>query len=401
MSASVAPVQNQKLTVALLCACQALSMTGATVGITVAALSGQMLAENKGLATLPLAFTMLGVMCTTIPASLFMGRVGRRIGFTLGQIIGLAGAALSAWAIVVGSFWLLCGAGFMLGAHNAFWQYLRFAAADCADEAFRPRAISYVMAGGVFAAVAGPEISKLTNEALLPYLFAGSYIAICGLCLIAMAVLQAVRIPRPTAADRSNGGRPLREIARQPAFFVALISSSVGYGMMSLVMTATPIAMIACGYAFDDAAFVIQWHALAMFAPSFVTGTLIRRFGVLPIIMTGALLEAGCMAMNLAGVDIVNFWLALVLLGLGWNFLFVGGTTLLTQSYTPAERSKVQAAHDFTVFGVVTVASFSAGVLQDLIGWSAVNAAIALPVLLAFSAAVWLRVVETRRKSLI
>jgi len=393
--------QDQRVTVGLLATCQALSMTGTSLLVTVAALTGDMLTTDKSLATLPVALQFVGTMSATIPASLLMARIGRRAGFSLGQVIGAIGAALSIYAIVIGSFWLLCGGAFLLGAHNAFWQYLRFAAADGATPEFRPKAISYVMVGGVLAAIAGPALSVLAKDALAPFNFAGSYAVIVVVCIMTIAVLQAVRIPKLTAEQRRDTGRPLSKIARQPAFVVAVISSGMGYGVMILVMTATPLAMIACGYTFEHSTMVIMSHAVGMFLPSFFTGHLINRFGVLRVIMTGAVLSACCMAIALAGIELANFWFALVILGVGWNFLFVGGTTLLTQSYTPSERAKTQAAHDFVVFTFATLASFSAGMLHAGSGWSAVNAAVAIPVLFAFSAALWLLMAERRRKSLI
>ena len=388
---------HSRRNVFILAVCQALAMTGTGLVLTVSALAGNIIAPDKSLATLPFALMFVGTMITTIPASLFMGRFGRRIGFTIGQLIGITAAAISAYAIYEAQFWLFAGAGFMLGMHSAFFQYYRFAAADAATPSFRPKAISYVLAGGVFAAIAGPELAKLSKDMFSPILFAGSYVVIVGLSTLTVILLQFIRIPRPSLADRKQVGRPLREIARQPAFVVAILSAMIGYGTMSLVMTATPLAMVACGFEFDDAAFVIQWHVLGMFAPSFFTGNLIRRFGTVRIILTGSVLIAACMVINLMGIALTNFWLALVLIGIGWNFMFIGGTTLLTETYEPAERAKVQALNDFLVFGTVATASFSSGALQNMIGWQAVNAAIALPVLVAFAGALWLR--GQRRKS--
>lgn len=377
--------------VSLLAVAQALSMTGSALVATVSALVGAYLAEDKSLSTLPYAMQFVGTMATTIPASLFMGRFGRRVGFTLGQLIGMSGAALAAWAIFIGDFWLFAAAGLLIGAHNAFWQYYRFAAAEAADADFRPRAISYVLAAGVVAAVAGPEIAKHSRSLFEPVLFAGSYVAIIGLLAAAIVIIQFLDIPNPPRRPKgAKSGRPLSEIARNPVFIVAVLSAMIGYAVMSLVMTATPLAMASCGFAFTDTAFIIQSHALAMYAPNFFTGNLIRRFGCARIILTGAILNGVCMAVNLGGVDIVNFWVGLVALGLGWNFMFVAGTTLLTETYAPEERSKVQATNDFLVFGLVATASYGSGKLQHLIGWDAVNAVMALPVLIAFSAAVWL-----------
>ena len=222
-------------------------------------------------------------------------------------------------------------------------------------------------------------------------MFAGSFAAIVVLCLITMVVLQFIRIPNLTKEEQQSTGRPLTEIAKSPTFLVAVLSAMFGYAVMSLVMTATPLAMAVCNLSFEETAFVIQWHVIGMFAPSFFTGSLIKRFGVLTIIKTGAILNFACIAINLSGIEIEHFWFGLVARGVGWNFMFIGGTTLLTQSYRPEERNKVQAMNDFVVFGTVSVASLSAGLLQNLIGCDAVNIAVITPVLIAFLAALWLR----------
>ncbi|CCQ74293.1 MFS transporter [Magnetospira sp. QH-2] len=382
-----------------LAAAQALAMTGASLVVTVSALAGKMLAPTPDLATMPFAFQFVGTMLATIPANLFMARVGRRVGFSIGQGIGICGALCSAAAIYMGDFWLFTAGSLLIGIHNSFWAYYRFAAAESVDAKFRPRAISYVMAGGVVAAVAGPQLAKESLELLAPVLFAGSYLAFACLAVVTILVLQFVRVPTPHVDKKAGGGRPLKEIAKQPEFIVAVLSSTLGYGVMSLVMTATPLAMVACGFAFEDAAFVIQWHVLGMFAPSFFTGALIRKFGVLKIILTGTLLNGVCMGMNLMGIELLNFWVALVALGIGWNFMFIGGTTLLTGTYEPEERAKVQSANDFTVFTMVALASFSSGALQNLIGWEAVNAAASLPILIAFAAVVWLWMTRKRLRT--
>ncbi|HET6521013.1 MAG TPA: MFS transporter, partial [Geminicoccaceae bacterium] len=272
-----------------------------------------------------------------------------------------------------------------------FGLFYRFAAADAADEAFRGRAISYVLAGGVLAAVLGPELAKATRELLAPILFAGCFLAVAGLGLATLLVLCFVTIPRPGAEERRGSGRPLGRIARQPAFAVAALAAMVAYGVMSLVMTATPLAMVACGLGFDDAAFVIQWHVLGMYAPSFFSGHLVGRFGAPNMIVAGALLIFACVGVNLSGVELVQFWAGLVLLGLGWNFMFVGATTLVTTTYAPAEKAKVQALNDFLMFGTVAAAALSSGALQQLIGWTAVNLAVIAPLLLALGATLWLR----------
>ena len=385
--AGPAPARRNVLILAL---CQALAMSGTSIVLTVSALAGHMLAADKSLATLPLAVQFTATMLATIPASLLMGRIGRRAGFTIGQLFGIAGAALAVYAIYRADFGVFVAAALLLGVHNAVWQYYRFAAAETAGEEFRARAISYVLTGGLIAAFVGPMLARTSREFLAPFTFAGCYVAIIGLSFTTILLLQLIRIPRPPQAGKGNSGRPLAEIVRQPAFLVAALAAMFGYATMTLVMTATPLAMIACGLPFGDAAFVIQWHLVGMFAPGFFTGTLIRRFGVLRVIIAGTLLNALCMAINLAGIGIVNFWLALLLLGVGWNFMFIGGTTLLTEAARPEERAKVQAANDFLMFSMVALAGFSSGALQHAVGWHAVNAAVALPMLIAFAAATWL-----------
>lgn len=372
----------------------ALAMSGASIIMTVSALAGHMLAVDKSLATVPLAMQMAFVMISTIPASMLMRRIGRRAGFIIGQGIGLTAAGICVYAISEGSFVLFTVGSALFGSHNAFWQYYRFAAAETADPEFRSRAISLVMSGGVVAAIFGPELSKVSRDMLAPITYAGSYAIIGVICIATVALLAFIDIPKPEAKELKNSGRPLAEIGRQPMFVVAVLSAMVGYGVMSLVMTATPLAMMVAGHAFNDSAFVIQWHALGMFAPSFFTGHLIRRFGALNIILVGVLMNLACVGVNLSGDEVLRFWGGLVLLGLGWNFMFIGGTSLLTETYHLAERAKVQAFNDFLVFGLVTVGSFSSGVMLNVFGWGAVNYAVIAPVLVAFAATIWLRFIH-------
>ena len=375
--------------VLLLAVCQSLSATTMSLIITVHALAGFMLAADKTLATLPLGIMFTMVMVSTIPASLFMKRFGRRAGFTLGQTIGTVAALISVYAIFKESFWLFALGGAFLGTHTAFWQYYRFAAADTASAAFRSRAISYVLAGGVVSAILGPELAKYSRDLFEPVVFAGNFVVIAVLCLITITVLQFVRIPPTSEEDRATSGRPLLVIVRQPKFITAVIAAMCGYGVMVLVMTTTPLAVVANEHSFNDAAFVIQWHILGMFVPSFFTGHFIKRFGVLPIIVVGASLTAVCVAVNMSGIGLTQFWLALIALGVGWNFMFIGATTMLTETYEPSERAKVQATNDFLVFGTVAVASLSSGVLFNSIGWQGVNLAVLMPIVLILSVAIW------------
>jgi predicted MFS family arabinose efflux permease len=299
-------------------------------------------------------------------------------------------------AILYGSLALFCLASIAYGTFMSFGMYYRFAAADVAEPAFRPRAISYVLAGGIVAAVAGPELAKATAELLAPALFAGCYAVIAVLGAVTILVLAFVSIPPPSAEERRGTGRPLPIIVRQPAFLVALGGAAIAQGTMVLVMTATPLAMAFCGHGFNDTAFVIQWHVLGMFAPSFVTGHLISRFGTLNIMTVGAMLMLACLGVALSGVEVAQFWAALFLLGIGWNFMFIGGTTLLTTTYQPAEKARVQALNDLLTFGAAAFASLSSGVLHHLIGWQAVSLSMIIPVLAIMAAFVWLKRHEAR-----
>jgi predicted MFS family arabinose efflux permease len=360
-----------------------------TMLIAVSALAGQSLAPDKALATLPLALQWTATMATTIPASLLMRRVGRRIGLSLGSLIFATGGVLGVVALKMGSFEVFSLACMCVGSGNAFAQYYRFAAADAAPDHFKSKAISLVLAGGVVASVVGPELSKATVDALLPALYAGCYATLTALALAILAVLQGVRIPRLTVEQLGDSGRPLGAIMRQPVFIVAALSGAIGYGSMTLIMTATPLAMNGCGFAFSDTATVIQGHVLAMFLPSFFTGALIQRIGVLRIITLGSLLIGGCLVANVSGVAFANFSIGMALLGLGWNFMFVGGSTLLTQAYAVTERAKTQAANDFLVFSSSVLGAFGSGLAQNTYGWTAVNAGIAPAMLIALSSIVW------------
>lgn len=377
--------------VMLLASCQALAMSGSSMLAAVAALAGFFIAEDKSLATLPIACQFLATMMTTIPASLFMRRFGRRAGFTIGQLIGMSGALLASFAIYNINFPLFIAGSFMIGMHNAFWQYFRFAAADTASDAFRPRAISYVLAGGVVAAIIGPEVAKLSVDLFEPVKFAGSYAAFVIFVLISISVLRFIEIPHAGARENRDTGRPIIEIARQPKFVVAVMSSMLGYGVMALVMTATPLAMLACNHDFDDTAFVIQWHMLGMFAPSFFMGNLVSRFGAAKVIVTGVALMGASLATALSGITVVQFWAALVFLGVGWNCMFVGGTSMLTETYAPAEREKTQAMNDFLVFTIVAASAFSSGAIQHGFGWTWINIAMVPPMLVVLAGLAWLQ----------
>jgi MFS family permease len=391
-------MHNMKKNVLLLAACQAMLMTGGSLLIATSALVGYRLAPDKALATLPLAMQMLASMLTTIPASLLMQRIGRRAGFLLGSSIGIAGAVLATYAIVTGSFALFVLGAALSGMFAGFGNYYRFAAADVATDDYRSTAISYVMAGGVIAAFVGPNLAHWTS-AWLNAPFAGSYLALAGILVLSFGTQLFLEIRQP-ARETHGSGRALGSIARQPVFIVAAIGGMLGYGIMALVMTATPLAMHDHHYAFGDTAFVIEWHVLGMFAPSFFTGHLIRRFGVLHVMLVGGLLSAVCIGINLTGNSLTHFWLALFLLGVGWNFTFIGATTLLTETYAPEEKAKTQALNDFLVFSTVTLSVLSAGSLQHHLGWRAVNYGVMPLIAVTVLAVTWL-LLRRRRSSLL
>ena len=379
-----------KKNVAVLAVCQGLLFVNNSVLITVNALAGIALAPNKALATLPVTMYFVGSALTTVPLSFMMKRHGRRAGFTLGAVFAVLGSLICAAAVYAASFWLLCLGVLVLGGYFAAGQYYRFAAADSAPADFRATAISLVLAGGIVGGFVGPETSKRTIDLLAGHLYAAAYFSLVGFALLTVLVLRWLTIPVLTETERMSAGRPLAEIARQPAFIVALLCAMIAYGVMNLLMTTTPLAMIACEHPFSDAAFVIQWHIVGMFAPSFVTGTLIRRFGLSTVMLAGVALNVGCVVTALSGVDVMNFWLAMLLLGIGWNFMFIGATALLTESHTPAERAKVQGVNDAAIFVTMIASSLSSGALFTLQGWDAMNRW-ALPVLAVAGAAVlWL-----------
>ena len=382
-------MDQSKKNVALLSACQGLLLTNNTILVATNALAGFALASDKALATLPVTGYIIGAALATVPASLLMRRLGRRAGFMLGAVFGILGAVTCAGAAFFHDFRLLCAGAVVLGIYNATGQYYRFAAADVASADFKSRAISLVLAGGIAGGILGPETSKITKDLLAQAVFTGSYLSLGVFCLLAIGLLSLIEIPPLTAAEQKKSGRPLAVIARQPAFVIAVLSAVVGYGVMNLLMTATPLAMMACQHPFSAAAFVIQWHAIAMFAPSFFTGALIKRFGVINIMLAGVVLNLVCIVFALAGLEVMHFWIALVLLGIGWNFMFVGGTALLTECHTPAERGKAQGVNDLAIFVTMAVTSLSSGLLFTLRGWELMNQ-LAVPFLvLAGAAMLW------------
>jgi MFS family permease len=368
-------INVEKRNVLLLAGAQALFQTASVMVITMAAVVGWTLAPDRSMATLPIAMLMVAVALTMIPAALFMQRYGRKAGFLLGATLGGVAGLLAAVAIWQENFYLFVLANMLVGCYQAFAQYYRFAAADAASADFKSRAISWVIAGGIFAAVAGPNLVRFTQDVgATP--FALTYLGMVVLSLVAIGFILQLALPALHTAAGGGDKRPLSVIMRQPVFLTALAVSSVGFSSMLLVMTATPLAMQMCGQSINAAATVIQWHVLGMFAPSFFTGNLIRRFGVLNIMGSGAVLLACHVAIALSGIEFLYFLSGLIFLGVGWNFMFVGGTTLLTEAYRPSERAKVQAAHDFLMYIAISIATFSSGSLLNAFGWRTVNLAV-------------------------
>lgn len=374
---------------ALVLAC-AQSLGGASPAIVVSlgGIVGSQLVADQTFATVPVSLMQLGIACGVIPAAMLMRRLGRRSGYLIGALIGIVGASVAATGTGGRMFWLFCLGTFLCGVYGSFVQSYRFAAADTASESFKPRAISWVMFGGLAAGVIGPQSVYWTRDLTPGTPFAASFLAQGGLAMLAIGVILMLRAP-PVVEKRSGGGRPLSVIMRQPKFIASVTAALVAYGLMSFVMTAAPLAMVACGHSIGDAALGIQWHILGMFGPSFFTGRLISRFGKEKVTALGLVLTALAAVVGLAGLSVAHFWIALVLLGIGWNLGFIGATALVTDCYRPEERVKVQAANDFLVFGSVAIASFSAGGLLSTGGWESVNWLVFPPVVVALALVAW------------
>lgn len=376
--------------VLILAAAQALFQVVSIMVMTIGALAGSQIASSPTWATLPIAIMFLGTAVMVFPASLWMVRVGRRVGFLYGSLLGVAGGLVAALGISQASLPMLAFGTFLVGAYQAFAQFYRFAASEVADAAFRPRAISLVMAGGVVAALAGPTLARLGGPIQQPE-YLGSFLILAVVSLLATGVLLGLHMPadEPAHSERA-AGRPWRQIVAQPTYRVALFGAATGYGIMILAMTATPLAMLHHDHGLGSAATVIQLHVLGMFLPSFITGTLIVRFGVLRIMLVGVLLFIGHILLTLTGTSFSSFASALILLGVGWNFMYIGGTTLLTSTYTPAEKGSAQAINDMLIFAVGLVCSFGAGGLLHALGWQTLNLVL-LPWLgLAAASLIWL-----------
>lgn len=374
---------------------QALYGAAFTALVVTAGLVGAQLAPSPAWATLPMSLAIVGTALTTFPVSMLMRRVGRRTGFLLGALAGVAGAAIGFLAIYQRSFELFLAGCMLMGAYQASASYYRFAAADTASPEFRPKAISWVMTGGIVAALIGTLLVMVTVDLLAPVTFAGTWAAMALLALAGSAILLAVDIPLTVKADAPSG-RPLAVIARQPRYMVAVLTATLAYGIMVLVMTATPVAMLGCGFSVADSSWVIQWHALAMFVPSFFTGSLISRWGAARISAIGMALMAAAAGAGLFGVDFGNFAVGLILLGLGWNFGFIGGTSMLTETYTPEERNKAQGLNDLLIFVTTALTSLGAGKLLAWFGWNGVNYAAFPMVVLALAMLVWLSFLRPR-----
>lgn len=376
-----------------LAAAQALTGANSAVIFATGSIVGATLAPDMSLATVPLSMYVVGLAAGTLPTGAISRRFGRRWAFVIGTGLGTLTGLIGSFAILHASFALFCLATFLGGLYGSVAQSYRFAAADDASAAYRPKAVSWVMAGGVFAGVLGPQLVQWTMDIWSPYLFAFSFLVQAAVALVAMGIVAGVDMPKPAPADL-HGGRPLLTIVTQPRFIAAALCGVISYPMMNLVMTSAPLAMKMCGLSLSDSNFGIQWHIVAMYGPSFFTGALIARFGAPKIVAAGLLLEAGAAGIGLSGITAMHFWATLIVLGVGWNFSFIGASALVLETHRPQERNKVQAFNDFLVFGMMAIGSFSSGQLLANYGWSAVNMVVFPPValgLVALSLASWAR----------
>lgn len=380
----------------LLAICQGLFLTNNVTFIAINGLVGLALAPLGWMATLPVMGYVVGGALSTGLVARTQKRFGRKASFQLGLVVAVLSALLCCYAAYSRNFWLLVAATVVAGYYNANAQLYRFAAAELALPAFREKAVSLVMAGGLIGAIAGPNLAAGTRT-LTAVPFAGAYLALSVVALLAMALLAFIQFPPTPAQQAASGGRPLAEIMRQPVFIVAAAAGALGFGVMNLLMAATPIAMQVCGLPFSDAALVLEWHVIGMFAPGFFTGHLIKRFGTLPIMAVGLALNVACVLIALSGVELHQFLAALFLLGVGWNFLFTGATTLALTAYRPEEKDKAQGALNFCVFAVLALSSLASGVLVTTQGWTLLNLGSLLPLGLTGLALAWLALQGKRR----
>jgi MFS family permease len=374
----------------LLALCQALFLTNNVAFIAINGLVGLKLAPLGWMATLPVTGYVVGAALSAMPVARLQARLGRRRTFQIGLLVAALTCALCAWAVSAGSFWLLVAATVLAGFYSANGALYRFAGPELVAPAFKERAISWVLAGGIVGAFLGPNLASATRDWLTAP-FAGAYVALAGVALLGLVLVSLIRFPQhvpplPGAAQ----GRSVAQLARQPAFVVAIVAAALGYGVMNLLMAATPIAMQQCQHPFEKAALVLEWHVLGMFVPSFFTGNLIKRFGALAVMGVGAALNFLCVAVALTGVDLMQFLVALFVLGVGWNFLYTGGTTLLTQTYRPEEKTRAQGAMDTCVFWTMAVTSFASGALVTTQGWTLLNLGSLLPMAAVSLALAWL-----------
>ena len=392
ITASTEPGQAETLrrergNVLRLAICQALAGANSTVVYATGAVVGDMLAPSKALATMPISIFVVGMALCTLPAGAIAQRHGRRAAFMLGTGCGVLAGLLGAVAVYYAAFWVFCAATFFGGVYAAVVLSFRFAAADCAAPARRPRALSAVMAGGVFAGVIGPQLVTHTMDLWAPHLFAATYVGQAAVAALSAFILVGVKLPMPSATERA-GGRPLGVIVRQPRFILAIICGVVSYLLMNFLMTAAPLAMKFCGLSQESANLGLQWHVIAMYGPSFWTGRLITRFGAAKVVAAGLLLTGASSAVGLLGIDVAHFWATLILLGLGWNFGFVGASAMVLECHRPEEKARVQSFNDFAVFGTMAVGSFLSGGLLSSFGWNTVLWLSFAPLLIAVLALV-------------
>ena len=392
-------IPHMKRNVSLLALCQGYAQTCVTVMISVSALASLLILEDKSLATLPHAFMWVATALAATPASLLMDKYGRRGGFAVGAVLGVAGCALCTLGLHLGEFWVFIGGTSCMGAFNAFNQYLRFAAAETANDEYRPKAISWVIGGGIIAAFVGGTLAGNTSQLMAPQ-FMATYIALGVFPILLGITIQFVRMPKSLkredfAEEKASTGRPLVQIMKQPAFIVAAIGTSVSWAGMILMMAATPLSMKLCGLE-SDVPFVIQWHMFAMFAPSFFAGSLVNRYGDLAVIMMGFILFFGGIISGLTGITLANFFITNLLIGAGWNLMLIGSTTLLVKCHTEEEKGKVQGANDTIAYIIAAISSFFAGYLQIEIGWDAVMIAIVPQIMIVGLAVWWMRAVNAR-----
>lgn len=369
---------------------QALAGGNSAVIFGSAGIIGTVLAPDKAYATVPITTYVIGLWMGTLPVGVIARRFGRLAAFESGVLCGMLAGLICATGVILGSFALVCLGTAFGGLYAAAHQSYRFAAADTASEAFKPKAISWVLTGGVLAGIFGPQLIILTKDVLPQYLFAASYLAQAVVAMVAGLVLLLVRFPAGPLATGEEGGRPLTAIFRQPRLIAAVICGLASYAMMNLVMTSAPVAMIDCNHSVNDAALGLQWHVMAMYAPSFLSGTLIGRFGVGRMIALGLIIIALSAVVGLAGTSVAHFWIALILLGLGWNLGFIGATALVTQCHRPEERTRVQSVNDFLIFGSMAVGSFASGQLLAKFGWAMVNEVVLVFVFAAALISLWL-----------